>query len=296
VWVAFGPMEGAGSKPEVDSPEGGGEKFNLLVLAAETLSGGDLRDEIRRHAGEREAAVRVVVPALVDSKLKHALGEVDAAIDEASKRLDGELAEARQAGIDIEGQVGDSDPILAIEDALLTFPADEILVVTHDEQHAHWLEADLFERAKQRFEPPLTHVVVEGEGAGSHARETEHAGRGTEGPSDAELESHSGNIPRLSIRDVAGIVIAIVGSIAAILIATSCPGGISEGEGTSTACVIELILAGGISLINIAHVVALTMMQGMRYRGWAERYFATISLVGTPLVIAANLIISATAG
>jgi hypothetical protein len=289
-------MSSAGSKPEVDSPTGGGQRFNLLVLAAETLSGRDLRDEIRRHAGEREAAVRVVVPALVDSKLKHAMGEVDAAVEEANQRLEAELEQAREAGIEIEGQVGDSDPILAIEDALLTFPADEILVVTHDEQHAHWLEEDLFERAKERFEPALTHVVVEGEGAGAHARETEHAGRGTEGPGEAEVEGYSGNIPRLSVRDIAGIVIAIVGSIAAIIIATDCPGGIGTGEGTSTACVVELILAGGISLINIAHVVALTMMQGMRYRGWADRFFATFSLVGTPLVIAANLIISATAG
>jgi hypothetical protein len=289
-------MADAGSKPEVDSPERRDAAFRLLVLAAETLSGADLRGEIRRHAGGREARVRVVVPALVDSKFKHAMGEVDEAIQEASGRLDDELEQAREAGLDIEGQVGDSDPIIAIEDAMQTFPADEILVVTHDERHAHWLEADLFERAKERFEPPLTHVVVEGEGARARARETEHAGAGTEGPSDAELGGRSGNIPMLSVRDVAGIVIAIVGSIAAILIATDCPGGISEGEGTSTACLVELILAGGISLINIAHVVALTMMQGIRYRGWAERFFATVSLVGTPAVIAANLIISAAAG
>jgi hypothetical protein len=287
---------GAGNKPEVASPEGGDGRFRLLVLAAETLSGEDLRDEIRSHAGERDAAVRVVVPALVDSRLKHALGEVDAAITEANRRLDGELDQARRAGLDIEGQVGDSDPIVAIEDALLTFPADEILVVTHDEQHAHWLEADLFERAKERFEPPLTHVVVEGEGARAHARETEHAGPGTEGPREAEIEGPSGNIPTLSVRDITGIVIAIVGSIAAIIIATDCPGGISTGEGTSTACLVELLLAGGISLINVAHVVALTLMQGIRYRGFAGRFFATFSLIGTPLVIAANLIISATAG
>jgi hypothetical protein len=289
-------MSSAGSKPEVGSPEGDDDRFKLLVLAAETLNGRDLRDEISRHAGEREATVRVVVPALVDSKLKHALGEVDAAVRDASRRLDGELEQAREAGIDVEGQVGDSDPIVAIEDALLTFPADEILVVTHDEQHAHWLEGDLFERAKERFEPPLTHVVVEGEGAAAHARETEHAGPGTEGPREAEIEGRSGNIPRLSVRDIAGIVIAIVGSLVAVIIAVNCPGGIEEGEGTSTACVVELILAGGISLINIAHVVALTLIQGMRYRGWAERFFSIISLIGTPLVIAANLIISATAG
>jgi hypothetical protein len=288
-------MSGAGGTPEVDSPQAGGDRFKLLVLAAETLSGGDLRDEIRRHAGEREAAVRVVVPALVETRFKHAMGEVDEAIREANRRLDDELNQAREAGLDVEGQVGDSDPIVAIEDALLTFPADEILVVTHDEQHAHWIEADLFERAKERFEQPLTHVVVEGEGADAHARETEHAAAGTESPGEAALESRSGNIPTLSAREVAGIVIAIVGSIAAIIIATDCPGAISTGEGTSTACLVELILAGGITLINVAHVVALTLMQGIRYRGTAARLFAVFSLVGTPLVIVANLIISAAA-
>ena len=53
--------------------------------------------------------------------------EDDARAD-AAERAD-ELAEAAPTD-DVESLVGDSDPMKAIEDALRTFPADELIVVT----------------------------------------------------------------------------------------------------------------------------------------------------------------------
>jgi hypothetical protein len=40
----------------------------------------------------------------------------------------------------VAAEVGDSDPVLAIQDALATFAAEEIVVVTHPEEDATWLE------------------------------------------------------------------------------------------------------------------------------------------------------------
>jgi GABA permease len=75
------------------------------------------------------------------------------------------------AGIETRGQVGDDDPLQAIEDALRSFPADEIVLSTHPPGRSNWLERGLVEHARERFEVPLAHVVVDlaGEQAGPRA-------------------------------------------------------------------------------------------------------------------------------
>jgi hypothetical protein len=60
----------------------------------------------------------------------------------------------------VESTTGDVDPLLAIEDALREFPADEIVVVTRPEEDASWLESGSGEEAKERFPVPVTHLVV----------------------------------------------------------------------------------------------------------------------------------------
>jgi hypothetical protein len=61
----------------------------------------------------------------------------------------------------VESRVGDSDPVKAIEDALRTFPADELIVVTLPDEHAAWLEKASADTALDRFSLPVTHLVVE---------------------------------------------------------------------------------------------------------------------------------------
>jgi hypothetical protein len=61
--------------------------------------------------------------------------------------------------------VGDSDPVKAIEDALRTFPADEILVVAHPDDQAGWLEEGSGAAAEARFNLPITRVTVAEDGS-----------------------------------------------------------------------------------------------------------------------------------
>jgi GABA permease len=49
----------------------------------------------------------------------------------------------------------------AIADGLCDFDADEIVIATHPEGRSHWLERGVVERAKERFDLPVTHVVVD---------------------------------------------------------------------------------------------------------------------------------------
>ena len=65
----------------------------------------------------------------------------------------------RAEGLDATGHVGDMVPMAAIEDALVTFPADMIVISTHPASRSRWLKRDLVESARKKFERPVVHVV-----------------------------------------------------------------------------------------------------------------------------------------
>ena len=100
----------------------------------------------------------VVAPAL-NSRLRHWVSDVDAAAARARERVELALAELRERGISACGQVGDSDPMLAIADALANFAASEIVIATHPAGRSNWLERGLIEKARARFAVPVTHLV-----------------------------------------------------------------------------------------------------------------------------------------
>src|SRR5919106_6744074 len=79
----------------------------VLVVADEAVAGSELRKSVVDHLGGKPTAVFVVAPALVDSGLKHTMGDVDGAIGPARERLDRTLAALREAGIEADGEVGD---------------------------------------------------------------------------------------------------------------------------------------------------------------------------------------------
>jgi hypothetical protein len=65
----------------------------------------------------------------------------------------------------VKARVGDSDPVKAIEDALRTFAAEEILVVAHPDDEAGWLEEGTGAAAQVRFGLPITRVAVAEDGS-----------------------------------------------------------------------------------------------------------------------------------
>jgi GABA permease len=138
-------------------PEG---ERRILVVANETVGGGELLDEIRRRSEGVNERVLVVVPAL-NTPLKHWTSDEDDARDAAQRRLEASLAAMRANGIDARGEVGDSDPLQAIEDAVRTFAPDELIISTHPPDRSHWLERNVVGGARERFALPVTHVVVD---------------------------------------------------------------------------------------------------------------------------------------
>lgn len=136
------------------------EQHRILVVANETVGGAELLGTIRGRAEGRNAVVLVVCPAL-NSPLRHWASDEDDARSAAQERLERSLDGMRAIGLAADGEIGDGDPIQAIEDALRTFRPDELIVSTHPEGRSHWLERGVVDKARERFALPLTHVVVD---------------------------------------------------------------------------------------------------------------------------------------
>jgi hypothetical protein len=153
-------------EPEVPPPKtaprqrSAGDEKRILVVANETVGGRTLREMIRRRSEGVREEVLVVCPAL-NSPLRTWTSDEDGARGAAQERLGESLSRLHQAGINARGEVGDGDPLQAIEDALRTFGADELIISTHPEGRSNWLERGVVDGARERFAVPITHVVVD---------------------------------------------------------------------------------------------------------------------------------------
>jgi hypothetical protein len=151
-----------GSLPRsVELTRGGDGKHRVLVVANQTVGGEALLDEIRRRCQGRDCEILVITPALVGSRAAHWASEVDEAMELARQRMELSLIAIDELGLKARGDVGDSDPNVAIEDALRTFPADEIVISTHPPDRSRWLEHGVVQQAREQIDLPITHVVVD---------------------------------------------------------------------------------------------------------------------------------------
>ncbi len=131
----------------------------ILVVTTASIEPDTLRQEVLRHVGDEGAEVKIVAPASDVSPLQWLANDEDEAREEAAQQAD-EAAEAVQPASVVETEVGDSDPVQAVEDALRTFPADQIVLVKGSGDEAGWLEEDSASAAYERFGLPVTQLSV----------------------------------------------------------------------------------------------------------------------------------------
>ena len=134
----------------------------MLVVITTQVADGVLRDLVRSRGGD-DAEMLVVAPASGISRLDWLTNAEDDAGAEAAS-LAVKTADATPTE-DVEARVGDSDPVQAIEDALRTFAADEILVVAHTDSQAGWLEERSGATAQARFNLPITRITIAEDGS-----------------------------------------------------------------------------------------------------------------------------------
>jgi phage-related minor tail protein len=133
-------------------------------------------------------------------------------------------------------------------------------------------------------------VVVDG-GPDDNERvvNTETSGAGLAN-TEADKEIDTAYLPGLTRSDLGGMILGVVGTIVAIILAA-----IAVGNGTATGWpAVAIGLAIAIALVNMANVVGVLLMESVRYRGGFAKTFRNLAVVGTPIVVVINLIIAIT--
>jgi hypothetical protein len=130
----------------------------LLVLATDPVGADDVRQALPEDDIEG-AEVLVVSPAVNESPVAFWVSDADEAIAEAESTAERTAAQLRERGAQARGTAGDSEPLMALQDALATYPADRVLVFVRGEDRARYREDDVLGEAQQRFGVPVTEVA-----------------------------------------------------------------------------------------------------------------------------------------
>ena len=115
------------------------DRFTMMVVVTTPLEDPGLAGAIgeiaaagaksTRPRAEHKPEVLVLAPA-TNSAVAHWLSDLRKARFDAQRRLTLSLATLATIDVDARGEVGDSDTVQAVEDALRSFPAQEVVFVT----------------------------------------------------------------------------------------------------------------------------------------------------------------------
>lgn len=132
--------------------------MKLLVVTPEPVDAALLENVLGQDVSAAE--VLVVAPATNRSKLAFWVSDSDEAIQEAEAAQEETVERLEEAGVDAAGQTGESEPALAVQDALATFAADRIVVFSHPEGDRDYREDDGLRALEARFGIPVTYAVI----------------------------------------------------------------------------------------------------------------------------------------
>ena len=132
--------------------------MKVVVLTSEPVSADLLQAALGDDA--REAEVMVVAPALHDSPVRFWASDSDEAIGRAQEVQEESVERLEEEGVDAAGDTGESDPLLALQDALTTYEADRIVIFTHPGEEQSYREDELVAEAQRRFGVPVVHSTI----------------------------------------------------------------------------------------------------------------------------------------
>ena len=112
----------------------------------------------------READAVCVVAPVLTSRLHSWVSDIDAEFVEADDRMRMLVGGLASSGPAVSGKVGDEDPLQAIADALVLFPADALIIGVHPADEANWRERGFSAKVRERFGLPVTEVILDHEG------------------------------------------------------------------------------------------------------------------------------------
>jgi hypothetical protein len=113
-----------------------------------------------------------VLAPILTSRSHYCASDVDREREEAGVRLEASLAWAAEHGFAAKGEVGDPDPLIAIEDELRDFGADEVIIATSSRERTSWLANRMLGHLARELDVPVRQVAV----TDDEARTTAHSG------------------------------------------------------------------------------------------------------------------------
>lgn len=131
----------------------------ILVFLNEVAGGRKLLNQVRERADAGAAKIAIVAPQ--NQPMAGQIVDRDELADAARSRVEVTQAVFAGFGIESEGAVMDSDPTLAIGDAIRAYEPDEVLLSCLKESRYGLMRRDLLEWAGQEFDrTQITHVPV----------------------------------------------------------------------------------------------------------------------------------------
>jgi hypothetical protein len=121
-------------------------KYSVLVVANVTATSGELVGALKERAEGQAARFTLIIPATGGHAAAHA-------------RLAEALKHLREHGLEVDGSVGHSDPVVAVIEAWDPKRYDEIIVSTLPAEISRWLHAGLPHRIEKLTGAAVRHVV-----------------------------------------------------------------------------------------------------------------------------------------
>ena len=121
-------------------------KYSVLVLANVTATSRELLAALKERADRDQATFTLIIPATGGRAAAHA-------------RLAEALEHLRDHGLEVDGHVGDADPVVAVTEVWDSKRHDEIIVSTLPAHISKWVHAGLPHRVRKLTGATVTHVV-----------------------------------------------------------------------------------------------------------------------------------------
>ena len=151
----------------------------ILIVANQSLGGSALLESIQDRMAKGPCGFTLLVPATArahwsNTEMMGHLGtglpphpSASKAAEEddyarARRRLESGIEQLHRLGADVDGVVGDGNPLKAIESALARRQYDEIILSTLPSGRSRWLSHDLPHKVRRRFGLPVTVVTASG--------------------------------------------------------------------------------------------------------------------------------------
>jgi hypothetical protein len=128
--------------------------MHVLVLAPDPVDTETLRGVVGDDIDK--ARFLVISPALNESPLAFWVSDSDEAIADAEEVGAETVTDLRADGVAANSATGEGKPLSALQDALATFPADQIVIFARAEDEQRYRDEGVCAAAQRRFDVPVT--------------------------------------------------------------------------------------------------------------------------------------------